>query len=312
MEKDKQLHVVLGGAGASGQAVVKELQKRGLPLKVIQRSKKVEGIETVNIDLMDKEKTTKELVGATHVYLCAAVPYDADIWETQWPQLMQNVIDACSLEKAKLIFLDNIYMYGPAPLSIPFDETESQEPQTRKGKVRKTVADMILEAHKSNKIQAVIGRSADFYGPNAMNSTLYGYFLENMLAGRAPQSIGKANVKHTFAYIEDNGKALVSLALDDSTYGQVWHLPVGEPLTVDEIQEIFNIEMKTNFKVSYMSRTDLNNISKTVKIVGEVIEMFYQYETPYVMSFDKFKNHFPDFKVTSYQEGVAAMINSFK
>ena len=37
-------------------------------------------------------------------------------------------VDACLQEQAVLIFLDNIYMYGPAPLSIPFDEEHPQDP----------------------------------------------------------------------------------------------------------------------------------------------------------------------------------------
>jgi len=43
------------------------LQKRKLPLKAINRSKKIEGIETINIDLMNKEKTQKAIPGAGHV-----------------------------------------------------------------------------------------------------------------------------------------------------------------------------------------------------------------------------------------------------
>ena len=44
----------------------------------------------------------------------------------------------------------------------------------------------------------------------------------------------------------------------------------------------------------------------------EVGEMMYQFESDYVMSFEKFKTHFPDFKVSTYQEGVKEMVASFK
>jgi nucleoside-diphosphate-sugar epimerase len=311
MNNNKQLHLVLGGAGAIGQAVIKELQKRSLSLKVIERSKKIEGIETINIDLMDKEKTRKAIIGATHVYLCVGLPYDSKIWKTQWPTLIQNVINACSLAKAKLIFLDNIYMYGPAPLSIPFDELESQDPQTRKGKVRKTIADMILEAHKTKKIQAVIGRSADFYGPNAKNSSLYIGFLQRTLNGKNPQWLSKPNQEHTYAFTTDNGKALVELALNDSTYGEVWHLPVGKKITIEEILKIINKELNTNYKISYMPKFLLAISSFFVPILKEVKEMLYQFNNTYDMSCKKFQKKFPDFKVTDYKKGIQEMIKSF-
>jgi nucleoside-diphosphate-sugar epimerase len=311
MKNNNQLHLVLGGTGAIGQAVIKELQKRNLPLKAINRSKKIEGIETINIDLMNKEKTQKAIPGASHVYLCIGLPYNSKIWKTQWPIIVENVIDACSLAKAKLIFLDNIYMYGPAPLGIPFDESESQDPQTRKGKVRKKIADMILEAHKTNKIQAVIGRSADFYGPNAKNSSLYIGFLQGILKGKNPQWLNKPDQEHTYAFTTDIGRALVELALDESTYGEVWHLPVGGKITIEEILKITNKELGTNYKISYMPGSLMAILSLFIPIVREVKEMSYQFDNTYDMSYMKFQKRFPDFKVTDYTKGIQEMIKSF-
>jgi nucleoside-diphosphate-sugar epimerase len=177
----KDLHVVLGGGGAIGQAVIKELKARKLPTVAVEHSKELENVKTIKADLSDKEATIDALSEATHVYMCVGLPYRTKAWQQLWPPIIENVIAACAAANAKLIFFDNIYAYGPPPLPVPFDESTPQKPHTAKGKVRKQLADMVTEAGRNGQIQAVIGRSADFYGPNAVNSPFYIVFLERML-----------------------------------------------------------------------------------------------------------------------------------
>lgn len=308
----KELHVVLGASGAIGNAVVSELMLRNLSIKAVERSKEVKDVETIKADLIDLDQAKRAIAGASYVYLCVGIPYDTEKWLEQWPKVMKNIIAACESAKAKLIFFDNVYMYGPAPLIVPFDEMHPQFPPSQKGIARKRTLDLLLEAQQAGRIQAVIGRSADFYGPNAVNSAFYNSFLDRMLIGKAPQSLGKIDVKHTYAYSVDNGRALVTLALDDDTYGQAWHLPVGEPVTIIEVLEVFNKVMGSAYKVSAMPSWLLGIICKFVPIVKEVKEMLYQFNTPYIMNTEKFMKRFPDFKVTPLEEGIKAMVTSFK
>ena len=125
MYTNKELHLVLGGSGAIGKAVIEELIKRNLSVRAIERSKKVDGIETINIDLMDSKKTQTAITGASYVYLCIGLEYNSKVWLSKWPVIVQNVINACSSTNAKLIFLDHIYMiwgghifYNRSPIFI--------------------------------------------------------------------------------------------------------------------------------------------------------------------------------------------------
>jgi nucleoside-diphosphate-sugar epimerase len=199
-----------------------------------------------------------------------------------------------------------------SPLSVPFDEQEPQNPTSKKGVARKQTADLLLKAMADKKIKAVIGRSADFYGEHSTNSALYNSFLQNILKGKAPQVLGKKDVTHTYAYSGDNGKALVALALDDSTYGQVWHLPVGKPITFYEVNNIMNSVLGTTFTLSYLPGMMRKILSLFIPPIKEVEEMLFQFEKPYEMNFDKFKKQFPDFQVTSYQDGIKNMVQSFQ
>ncbi|HRJ17050.1 MAG TPA: NAD-dependent epimerase/dehydratase family protein [Saprospiraceae bacterium] len=307
-----ELHVVLGASGASGRAVVQELKRRNLPFRAIGRSAHFSDFEMTAADVFNPDELLRAVQGASHVYLCIGLPYSTKIWQQQWPLLMQNTIEVCETVRARLIFLDNIYMYGPAPLAVPFDETHAQHPTSRKGIVRKQTADMLLQAIEDKRVDALIGRSADFYGAQAVNSGLYVSFLDRMLKGKSPLSIAPKGVPHTFANTSDNGRALVALAFEESAYGQVWHLPVGEPITPEEATEIFNRVLGTQFKSGFMPDILLGFLSLFIKVLKEVAEMQYQNKTPYSMSFEKFRRQFPDFETTPYETGFREMAASFQ
>ena len=307
-----QLHTVLGANGSIGKAVVNELQNNGLKTRAVTRTKDFEGVECIKADALDYKQLLSAIDGSTHVYLCIGVKYSAKDWEKAWPQIMNNVIRACEITKAKLIFFDNIYMYGPSPLPVPFDEQTQQNPESKKGKVRKAIADELLNAHKSGRIQAMIGRSADIFGPNAIYSPFYFTFIERMLKGKAPQSVYKLGVKHTYSYTCDLAKALVMLALEDSFYGQVWHLPASKPITVKELLEIFNKEFGTNYNVSYLPSWIRKFLSIFISPLKEIGEMLYQFDNEYVISYEKFLQKLPNFKVTDYRTGIKEMIKSFQ
>ena len=309
---NNEIHTVLGAAGATGQAVIKELLIRNLKVNGVERSKRSVGIKTIQADLLNLNETIKAIQHSTFVYLCVGLPYQARVWTKDWPIIMHNVIAACERYNAKLIFFDNAYMYGPEPLSQPFSEMHLQYPTTKKGLARKQTTDMLLDAIAKKRICAVVGRSADFYGEHAVNSPFYISFIQNMLKGEAPKVLSDKRVSHTYAFTGDNGRALVQLALDNSAYGQVWHLPVGRAISFEEVNDIVNKILDTNFKLGYIPKAMRKFLSVFIPEIREVEEMLYQFQNPYEMNFDKFKQHFPDFQLTSYEDGLNRMVKSFK
>ncbi len=312
MQTDEQLHLVLGGSGAIGNAVIRELDRHNIAVRALERTKTVDGVETINADLLDLAEAKKAIKGFSHVHLCIGLPYSSEVWLSDWPRIMRNIIEICSQENVRLIFFDNVYMYGPPPLPLPFDEASPQNPTSKKGKARKETADMLLEAIASGKLEALIARSADFYGPGAVHSQFYMTFLQRMLESNAPRAISSPGIKHTYAYTVDNARAMVRLALDDSAYGEVWHLPVGEPITMEEIAELFNKELGTDYKVRFIPSVFQALLSLFIPELKEAREMLFQFNKPYIMSFEKFRRKYPDIKVTPYEKGIKEMVRSFR
>jgi nucleoside-diphosphate-sugar epimerase len=69
------------------------------------------------------------------------------------------------------------------------------------------------------------GARATFFGPGALNSTMGASVFESVSAGGAVRVTGNPDLTHTYSYIDDIGRGLVTLGEDSRSLGQVWHLP---------------------------------------------------------------------------------------
>ena len=312
MQDNLKTQMVLGGNGAIGKAVIDELKSRNISVRALTLKGTVEDTDTVNIDILDKDKFTEVTRDISHMYLCIGLPYQTKVWEKDWPIVMENTIAVCKKNNIKLIFFDNTYMYGPPPLPIHFNENTTQKPVSRKGVVRKQISDRLMNAIHNNEVKALIGRSANFYGPKAINSILYVSFLERILKGKKPQLVFPINIKHTFSYTKDIARALVDLANESSAYGEIWHLPVGKPISIEKINLIFNKNLNTDFEISVLPQPLITILKLFINPLREVSETLYQFRTPFIMSDAKFMKKFPDFKVTDYEVGLKEMIDSFR
>jgi uncharacterized protein YbjT (DUF2867 family) len=109
------MHTILGAGGPVANALTIELVKNNVPVRLVSR--RPVDIEGDNItwrkaDLLDYKQVQEAAEGATVIYLCAGLVYDVKIWQEQWPVIIRNVINVTKENNARLIFFDNIYMYG--------------------------------------------------------------------------------------------------------------------------------------------------------------------------------------------------------
>ncbi|MBV6648997.1 MAG: NAD-dependent epimerase/dehydratase family protein [Hoeflea sp.] len=296
-------HAVLGGDGAIGGATLQAIKARGLDGKALTRA---------DADAMKADELVRVLDGADVVYNCVGLPYNSDLWTTGFPAISNALVTACEKVGAKIVYFDNVYLYGPAPLPVPFNEETPRIPPSQKGKARKTAVEIVMAAHRAGRVKATVGRAADFYGPGALNSPFYISFLENMLKGRPPQVAMPEGPVHTYAYTGDMGRGLVELALDEGACGEEFHLPVGPAVKVSEMAALFNRELGTALKVTHIPDIVLRGLSLFKPLIREVHEMSYQFKTDYIMSDGKFRQRYPEFASTSYENGVAAMVAHFR
>ncbi len=305
-------HIILGAGGAIGRVLADELIANRKKIKLVSRSgRSLPEAESAAADLTDFGAIKGVIEESSIVYLLAGLPYDRNIWKVQWPLIMRNVANACAVHRAKLIFFDNVYMYGRVKGAMT--EETPINPCSAKGEIRAQIAEYLLSQMKEGNITAMIARSADFYGPFAEGSSVPFLLVFKRLArGTKAQCLVNAKTRHSYTYTGDCGKALYLLATANEAYNQVWHLPTAAPpLTGEEFIKIAaaSLGAKPGYIVLKKWMARFGGIFN--KLVAESYEMLYQNEFDYIFDSSKFERKF-NFKPTSYEKGIIETIRHFK
>ena len=98
---------------------------------------------------------------------------------------------------------------------------------SKKGELRARLAAELLAAHARGDVRLAAGRASDFYGPGARLAAIFGdRFWQRVLAGKAGESLGDPEMKHSYSYVDDVAAGLATLGAGEAALGKVWHLPV--------------------------------------------------------------------------------------
>lgn len=287
------MQVILGAGGAIGKELARELKNFTSEVRLVgwNPQKINEDDELFRGDLTDELFVEKAVKGADVAYLTAGLPYQAKVWQEQWPVIMQHVISACKRHKCRLVFFDNIYLYHPGKLSPMIEETEIN-PVSKKGQVRAQIAGMLMQEVSSGKLEALIARSADFYGPGIENSLFMELIVKKLKAGKKANWFCSTRNKHNFTYTPDAAKATALLGNTESAFGQVWHLPTVSALTMQQWIDTVAEELKTSGKVMIISGFMLGMLGLFNPVLREMKEMLYQYDRDYEFDSSKFETVF--------------------
>ncbi len=298
------MQTILGSGGIIANHLAKALPQYTENTRLVSRNPKaVTGKEELfSADLTSADQVMKAVKGSAVVYLTAGLQYNIKTWQQQWPGLMQNVIHACQENGSKLVFFDNVYMYGK--VTGPMTEQTPFNPCSKKGEIRAQIATMILDEVAKGSLTALIARAADFYGPETFNSFLHMMVFENLKKGKSAQLLISKKLKHSFTYTPDAGKATALLGNTPSAFNKTWHLPTDmNVLTGSEMVEIAARELNIKPKITVLPRIMVQIAGLFNPIIKESVEMLYQYDSEYIFDSGKFDKAFSFDKVL-YPEGI--------
>ena len=301
---------ILGANGTIGKLLAKELRAYTNQIRLVSRNpKKVnETDELFPADLSNQEMVEKAIEGSEVVYLVVGFDYNINVWRDKWPKLMKATIASCVKHKTRLVFFDNVYLYDIKAIGH-MTEDSPINPASKKGMVRKEIAEMIMKEVEAGKLTALIARAPDFYGPDNEKSFLIETVFKNIKKGKRPNWFIDATKKHSFIYTPDAAKATAILGNTPEAYNQVWHLPTDKnTLTGQEWVALFNREMNSSKKVMVLSMFMLKVLGIFIPLMREMPEMMYQYDRDYFFDCSKFNKHF-NFTTTTYETGVKQIVN---
>lgn len=307
---DKQARQVIFGSGPLGLAVMDALTARGYTnITVVNRRGAVDetlpaGVSVVAGDATDPDDVARITEGAAVVFQCAQPGYAE--WPEKFPPIIEGIVAGVSRTGARLIFGDNLYMYGPTG-GAAITEDLPYAATGRKGRTRAEIAHLLLDAHSAGTVRVAIGRASDFYGPRVEGSAVGDVVFEAALQGKTVNALGDVTLPHTYTYIRDFGDALVTLAEHDEALGQVWHVPNAPAGSTQEFVDMVGQAAGKPVKIRTAGRGMLTVMGLFVPEVREMKEMYYEFAEPYVVDDSKFRATFGG-SATPLADGIEATV----
>jgi nucleoside-diphosphate-sugar epimerase len=305
-------HVILG-TGAIGRAVAEELVRRGEPVRMVNRSGKMDeapaGVEVIASDLYDPANVGAVTRGATVVYQASQPAYNQ--WTEKFPLLQKAILEGLAGGSAKLVLVENMYMYGDTQ-GKPMTEETPYDAHTRKGRVRGDLSNAAFAAHQAGRVRVTAARGGNFFGPWGLDSTMGARAFYPLLRGKPAQLIGRTDLPHTHTYVRDFGAALVTLGARDEADGQVWHVPNDQPrMTQAELVRLFAEEAGVEPKISSMGKTMMAIGGLFIPEAKETVEMMYEFDKPFIIDSGKFEKTF-GMKATPMREAIKETVAWYK
>jgi nucleoside-diphosphate-sugar epimerase len=302
---------ILGAGGAISNEVVKLLAARKVPFRLVGRNPvlKPGASQVVSADLSDKDQTERAVAGSSVVFLLAGLKYDHKVWAQLWPRIMANTIEACKRANARLIFFDNVYMYGRVAGAMTEDTLFN--PTSKKGEIRAKIASTLIKEWQSGSLTAMIARAADFYGPDAKTGMANVMVFEPMSKKQKAMCLVNDSLAHSYSYTPDAAEALMTLAEAESAWNQTWHLPTApNPLTGKELITQAADAMGVAPKYRVLHPLMVRMFGWFNPAVGEIHEMLYQNDSTYLFDSSKYAQAF-GFNGTPYAVGIRATAASY-
>ena len=304
------MHTILGAGGSVANALTRELLNNNETIRLVSRKQPAlngKNLSWKKADLLNYAGLLEAVKGSAVIYLTAGLVYDKKIWAAQWPVVMQNVINLAKETGARLIFFDNVYMYGL--VSGPMKEDTPYNPCSVKGEIRAKIATQLMNEANAGNIKATIARGADFYGTENSNGFLDVMVLANLAKKQKAQWLGDPDKLHNFSYVPDMGKGLYLLGQNPSSDNQIWHMPTAPVFTGKQFIELASGIYGSEPKHFAINKLMMKLYGLFNKNVGEMVEMYYQYDHDYVFDSSKFEKAF-NVRPTSYEVGIKEMVET--
>jgi nucleoside-diphosphate-sugar epimerase len=304
---------VIFGTGAIGLATLDALRRRGETVRVVNRSgaAPVPGdVEVLGGDASDPAFAAAAAQGAQVVYQTLNPPYHQ--WVELFPALQASVLAAAQATGARLVSMENVYMYG-RPNGQPLTETRPYAAHTKKGKLRARMARDLLAAHQAGRVQVAIGRASDYFGPHGGAQSMLGdRVIPAALAGKTATVIGDPDQPHTYTYIPDIGEGLATLGEHPDAPGEVWHLP-NDPntrTTRQLVDTIYQLAGQPRTKLRSTPTLLLRAVGVVNPTVRELLELQYEFQEPFIVDSTKIATKL-DVHATPLDQALAGTVASY-
>jgi nucleoside-diphosphate-sugar epimerase len=272
-----------------------------------------ERVEIVRGDATDPDDARRVTAGATHVYNCTN-PRDYHRWPEQFPPLQRGVLESASANGAKLIVMENLYMYGPHE-GAPMTENMPMCGHGSRSTTRVQMTEELFDAHRRGKVRAVSVRASDLFGPYVTESLVGERLFTPVLAGKPAQLLANLDILHSISFVRDVGRALVVVGADDRALGRAWHAPNAPAVTLREFVRVIGEEAGVTPRVAALPRMAVRTLLPMLSLFtpplrGLEENLYIGYE-PYIVDHSQYAQLFGD-HATSLREAIRETVRWYR
>ncbi len=306
MHKAPATHTIFG-AGQVGLHLAEVLLAQGLQVRIVRRGPagpSRPGLTWLRGDLHDPSFAAAACEGAQVVYNCVN-PKNYYDWEETLRPMFYAVQAAATKAGARLVVLDCLYAYGPSQQGAMHEDTPMM-PASRKGELRKEVAETLLAAFASGELRGCIVRASDYFGPGAVNAVVSNSrTLQRLRAGKAVEVFGDPDKRHSFTYTPDVARALACVGTKPRADGRVWHVPSAWQGSTRGLLEAIGERWNRPAKLRRIPTWFLRTAGLLSPLARAMVEMMYQWTEDFVLHGEALTREF-GFEPTPADEAVAA------
>lgn len=246
--------LVTGASGFIGIKVVKNLAAKGMKVKACFHNPSnadvfndIEGVDAVNIDILDKDSLSIVLEGIDEVYHFAALvnakSSKGDLFRIN-VEGTRNVWEcAASHGIKKALYCSSTAVYGLlAKSQQPISEKvipRAIEPYGRSKFAGECTA---LEISDKSGISTVIIRPVAVFGPG--QHTPFGRTLQNAAFSKLLLAGGFEQKQFNFVHVDDLAEASVHLMNVPGSNGQIFNIAVDKAILFEEAFKAYNLALK--------------------------------------------------------------------
>jgi len=304
--------IVVFGYGPVGQAVAEAVIGQGRSVLIAQRSapaKVLAGAAYRPCDVLDAVAVRHAVAGASQIVMTVGFPYLGRVWKAAWPRAMTNLVEACAAQQVRMVFADNLYMYGPQ--AAPLREDMALTDYGVKPAVRAAVTRIWMAACEAGRARVAALRAPDIYGPGVGLSHIGSVGLGALARGKAATLLIPPDTPHAFAYVPDIGRAIATLLdASDDAFGQAWHVPCAPLRTPRQILAMGAAAIGRKLRIRSLPLWLLPAAGLASPFLREVAEMRFTFDRPYDVDSSKFAGRFWN-DATPFEIGSPAAARSF-
>lgn len=248
---------VAGSEGFVGRNVCIQLKGAGhevVPIDVTQ------GIDLCNAQVLDHiQKIDCFIHLANLVYVPASYEDPAKFYRVNYLTTL-HALEVCRKWNARLVYISS-YIYGP-PQYLPVDENHPVCPFNPYAQTKVICEKMCEGYHRDFGVKVSIVRPFNIYGVGQKGKLLIPEIIGQLKEGKTNIQLKASSPRRDYINVVDVASAIVACAMSEESFG-VYNACSGESVSVREITEIINRNLKTKVEFSFSSSDRPNEVDES-------------------------------------------------